>query len=1045
MVVTEVEIAGALFENDHPRFGQPIDSFGSTAGAQNAVTVTGHLRAPAHELTAGGEPDGSIPLAQPVAALVGARVALTGMIGDGAYGSGGPIASGDFDFYSLTLSAGQTLEVIVRTPDPAADLNPIVALYSSTGELLELNDNLPIAGFLSNYDSYLIHTAVENGTYCVAVGGWSHPAGLLDEQERYPSDPFDPASGPGAGSEGSYRLILGLDAPDPGDRDCYTIELRAGDVFGATVFEGAAHLMLLDLDNQELVGTVSRDLSSVYPDSSPLPGGGQATIAWVADRDAVYAIAVTDSLPYGEGSYTLELEVYRPPLEDEAASAIQVLFLDFDGATVSPSLFGAPPGPEAQLSPLNAFLSGWGLADSDAAQLIDAIVDTVTENLQRDVRLNGANGDSSASGIRGEFDIEIRNSRDHPDPFGQPGVTRVIVGGTIDELGLLTIAIAQSVDVGNLDTDETAVVLLDLLSAPAGYPDSLNSVERSPGLTMVELVGTAVGNLAAHEAGHLFANFHTERDTGPPTLMDRGGRLLHIIGAGEDLIFGSGDDIDIDLGPDTYEPSEGLRGIEHTLQTVSFGLPTGGMTARAVVRPAACSFGAWPLGSGTSCAVSISNQGQTDLQVHDIDLGGADAAQFTSSFSTGVVAPGGVLAGSVAFLPTSPGRKEAVLLIASNDVVEPVATLPLDGQGAVADALLTPAALDFGELVYGNAGDSLSRDFVLANAGPGDLHVAAVLLSGTRADRFRIDSGAGSYMLAAGESRSITVSFAPAGWVGEARCALKVSSGSVDGPAPTALLSSRASGPDLELSPSSPYNFGGVRVGESRWRYFTVSNLGNRNLVASATVLEGPDADQFSIAFGAEPFSLSPGDSHAIQVWFSPDSTGEKSAVLVIHSNDPDEGVFALELEAEGVVPEAVLAPDEWDFGAVPVGASMETVIWIENRGQVSLRISETELTGADSGQFRLLSGSGAFTLNPGARRQIRIAFEPTGIGTRQAILRVVSNDPEHPIIAAALSGTGVRSQPAPGIPDASVAGWLVLACLLGFLGARKLQRIAYR
>ncbi|MGW3608149.1 hypothetical protein [Micromonospora sp. NPDC005161] len=58
--------------------------------------------------------------------------------------------------------------------------------------------------------------------------------------------------------------------------------------------------------------------------------------------------------------------------------------------------------------------------------MIDAIVAEVEENVRHDM---------IESGLNERFDLRIRNSRDHADPFGEPNVSRVIVGGTIAESG----------------------------------------------------------------------------------------------------------------------------------------------------------------------------------------------------------------------------------------------------------------------------------------------------------------------------------------------------------------------------------------------------------------------------------------------------------------------------------------------------------------------------------------------------------------------------------------------------------------------------------
>ena len=69
-----------------------------------------------------------------------------------------------------------------------------------------------------SFDSRLSFTIPRNGDYFVSVAGFPHAV---------PQDPFDSGSGPGAGSEGAYTVIFGLDADDI---DFYGVDLRAGDV-----------------------------------------------------------------------------------------------------------------------------------------------------------------------------------------------------------------------------------------------------------------------------------------------------------------------------------------------------------------------------------------------------------------------------------------------------------------------------------------------------------------------------------------------------------------------------------------------------------------------------------------------------------------------------------------------------------------------------------------------------------------------------------------------------------------------------------------------
>ncbi len=69
-----------------------------------------------------------------------------------------------------------------------------------------------------------------------------------------------------------------------------------------------------------------------------------------------------------------------------------------------------------------------------------------------------------------------------------------------------------------------------------------------------------------------------------------------------------------------------------------------------------------------------------------------------------------------------------------------------------------------------------------------------------------------------------------------------------------------------------------------------------------------------------------------------------------------------------------------------------------------------TSLVGADSGEFTIDSGGGAFTLAPGETRDVAISFRPTGLGAKGATFRVVSDDPDEGVLDVALSGTGIEA-----------------------------------
>jgi Ca2+-binding RTX toxin-like protein len=280
----------------------------------------------------------------------------------------------------------------------------------------------------------------------------------------------------------------------------------------------------------------------------------------------------------GIGSYNLQLRVFRPVLEQQPVFSHQVLFLDFDGATLTPEDFPARDdefflnnqiNPHATLSPLSSFLGAFGLTASDESAVIDSIVATVVEDMAEDVSGVigvGKNGDFQITGRAGEFQIEILNSRDIADPFGHyPNVSRVIIGGTREEFGPNVVGMSPSIDVGNFDTSETAVALLDLVS------DVLPQVPRGDGATMIDLIGAVVGHVVSHEAGHFFGNWHTDPFASPSNVMNP----FIDVGTGPDGIFGTADDLHFRFGRGFYDRFESFVGVEDTLNSIAFGLSTG--------------------------------------------------------------------------------------------------------------------------------------------------------------------------------------------------------------------------------------------------------------------------------------------------------------------------------------------------------------------------------------------------------------------------------------------------------------------------------------
>jgi hypothetical protein len=542
--MTETE-AGAAGTNNTAKTAELIPALGTGAADNPAAQLTGELAAPAAAPVAipgAAEDNGSIPLAGDLDLSTATTTKLTGVLGDGPHGIGSndEIAdgTGDFDFYRVDGKAGDFVTLDLDTPS-GGSLDSVLVLWTADGQSVLSNDD-----FGGSTDSLLTYQLPADGPYYVSVAGFG---------DSVPYDPFDSSTGFGGGSTGDYSLTASTGA----DVDTYAVNLDAGDVVGLSVTGAAGRLEVHD-PADGLVLRSAQDTSAIYPASSPLPGGGSAVLAYVADSGGRYTFRVLG----GQGDYQVTAEIYRAG--GGTTHVIQKVYLDFDNLCVNTGIFGSFMGDQT-MSPMSSFLPRWGLLPSDKGAVISAVVATVKENLSSDPRL------TNSMAV-----IKVLNSRDNKDPMGQPGVSRVIVGGTIDQLGFWTVGLAESVDPGNFAPGESAVVLLDQMSAPAedNNDASLNGYLTSKS-DRIAFIGHALGNVVSHEAGHLLGSFHTDQSDATANLMDAGGNAPMMYGVGPDGIGGTGDDVDVDFGDDAYSPGEGLTGTQDTMAVTAFGLTKG--------------------------------------------------------------------------------------------------------------------------------------------------------------------------------------------------------------------------------------------------------------------------------------------------------------------------------------------------------------------------------------------------------------------------------------------------------------------------------------
>ena len=370
----------------------------------------------------------------------------------------------------------------------------------------------------------------------------------------------------GSGAGQDLDLVVSGSITPSDDQDVFKVTLAKGDIIGFAVnsqFDSLGYIVnagaLILMDNDDVNG-----LPYIYPKINPMPLplnpklDLNSALTYLVPAPGDYYIVIASYQSLSGGSYQLQIALRRPYLETQDLFAKQYVFVDFDGATINPlELFGLGKT-SADMSPMRSFLPAWGLTAADESAVIDKVMALLNQKFNP-LRVPGLNGNRPVDNIPGHMDIQFLNSRDNADIFGQPFVTRLIIGGTVAETGVDTLGIAQSIDPGNFDTQETAIIQLDYASAPANTTDSVNDIQLAAGVTKVDAVARWIAFTAAHELGHLLGNYHTEVFSNLNMIMDTGGiGTAYDMGVGADNTLGTADDEAVPFAPDLFDTTEGI-------------------------------------------------------------------------------------------------------------------------------------------------------------------------------------------------------------------------------------------------------------------------------------------------------------------------------------------------------------------------------------------------------------------------------------------------------------------------------------------------------
>ena len=188
-------------------------------------------------------------------------------------------------------------------------------------------------------------------------------------------------------------------------------------------------------------------------------------------------------------------------------------------------------------------------------------------------------------------------------------------------------------------------------------------------------------------------------------------------------------------------------------------------------------------------------------------------------------------------------------------------------------------------------------------------------------------------------------------------------------------------------SPSS-LTFAGQALGTtSATQTITVTNTGSVALLPNAISFTG-DAQDFA-ASGCVGQTIPASGTCPLQVTFTPQATGDRSAALILSANI-NSGQLSVDVSGTGLAGSSVsLAPGSLSFGMVEAGTSSAAQqATLTNLSSTSLTISSVEV----SQPFVLSSNSCGATLPVNSSCQVTVAFAPAQAGSSAGELTIADS-----------------------------------------------------
>lgn len=440
-------------------------------------------------------------------------------------------------------------------------------------------------------------------------------------------------------------------------------------------------------------------------------------------------------------------------------------------------------------------------------------------------------------------------------------------------------------------------------------------------------------------------------------------------------------------------------------------------SSQVLLNDSTVDFGGMTVG-GTPIDVTftITNKGDSNLSITGVTISPGDLTIVT--YPSTPIAPGASTTIVVQFSASSPGIKNAAIMIGTNDPITGTFIINLIGKGLNPEInckingvnFASGSTYDFDNLAIGHTKDVIVTIENLSATDPLYLTGNPVVQMVSGAE-FIVATQPSKISIPPSGSTTVTLRFSPTS-IGNKVAQFQIQNSdsdenpyiiNVQGQATNAAIQV------IEVVNGGSIDFGNVKCNTSGVvRTFTIRNNGSTNLLLQSTppvIISGPNKNLFTVETSPAT-TISPSSTTPFTVRFNPQvlaDTGDKTATVVIQSNDPNFPLYRFTVTGKGTTPHISVSDGinpipkngTFTFPDVNYGsAGVTQTFTIANTGDADLLLTgtpEVTISGTGASHFSVITQPTSPVAASGTTT-FQIRFNPTSLGTHTATVTIVND-----------------------------------------------------